>query len=330
MGPELAALLGGEDGRGPRPGVLPLALFEGLELPADDLDVADELADVLLPDALLARHGREEVPDVDLLLEQGEGGHAVGRGVRRRSGMEGAVTELERRPPLFGEDVDPPLAGHDHAGAARVLVEIGEDLLPVLVPADVLDVEDDPRDGFVELERLDPELGPGQDGVRHGLDPAEIGPGRQDERQGRGREEAGQTENEERTEEPPGPDPERPERDDLGVGGQARQTAQDARQDGHGHGEGQQGRDEQDEEAGRRAGRDAPDDEELGQGQDLVHEQGEGRDQEADQERRHDLLENVPVDDLEHGPRLPQSYRIWPQPYKTGSNLRITHYLRNA
>ena len=153
------------------------------------LDVPDELADVLLPDPLLARDRGEKAFDIDLLFQTFERGQAVLFRLRQGSRINETVGELQDSPPLFREDVDRPRPGQDQTGMDRVLAHGGEDVVPDLVPVDVPDEEDHVGNGLVELQRVDLEPDPGQDGVGHGLDPGMVGPRRDEEGEGQGQEE---------------------------------------------------------------------------------------------------------------------------------------------
>ena len=90
------------------------------------------------------------------------------------------------------------------------------------------------------------------------------------------------------------------EGDDLGVGRKTGQPPENSHQDGHRQGESQDGRDEQGQDADRFGRRHALVDEELGQEEDLVHQQDERHEEKADEERRDDLAEDVTIQDLRH------------------------------
>ena len=121
---------------------------------------------------------------------------------------------------------------------------------------------------------------------------------------GRVRRNAAEPEEDDGPGQPPWADAERLEGDDLGIGRKPGQPAQNAHQDGHRQGEGQDGRDEEAEDAQGPEERHALVDEEFGQEQDLVHQQDEGDEKQSDEERRDDLAQNVPVDELGHRAEL--------------------------
>ena len=262
--------------------------------------VADELADVLLPDPFSAGDGREKALDVDLLLQALEGGQRVLARRGERPGVDAAVGEFEDGPALIGKETDRSRAGHHDPGIQGVLAHVGEDVVPNLVPADVPHQEDHVGQGLVEFERLDLEPDTGQDRIGHGPDPGMIGPRREEEGQRQGQQEAREAEEDEGAGQSARPDAERPEGDDLGVGGEAGETAQDAHQHGHRQGENEERRDEQPENAERLEERNALVDEELGEKKDLVHQEDEGDEEEPDEEGRHDLAKDVPVDKARH------------------------------
>ncbi len=208
---------------------------------------------------------------------------------------------------------DPDLAKATR-GSRRVPADVGEDVAPALVGADVPDEEDRTGEGLVELERLDLEPDPGQDGIGHGPDPGVVGPGREREGQRQGQKKAADPEYEQGLGQAARADARRPHRDDLRVGRKTRQPADDAHQDGHRQGEDEDGRDEQHEKSESREPGHALVDEQVGQEQDLIHQQDEGDEQQSEEERRDDLAEDVPVEKARHRPQDIAKKR-WGQTY---------------
>ncbi|MBP1769821.1 MAG: hypothetical protein H6P96_439, partial [Candidatus Aminicenantes bacterium] len=197
--------------------------------------------------------------------------------------MDGTVLELQDGPPLTGIEPDRARPRHDQPGIRRIPAHVGEDVPPGAVRPDAADEKDDVGQDFVELQRLDLEPDPGDDRVGHGPDPGAVGPGREDEGERQGQEKGAEPEEGDGPGQPPLADADRLEGDDLGIGRKPGQPAQDAHQDGHRQGEGQDGRDEETEDAQSPEERHALVDEELGQEQDLVHQQDEGDEQETDE-----------------------------------------------
>ncbi len=259
-----------------------------------------ELQDILLPDPLPAGHRREEALDVDPLLEPLERRDAVFLRLGQRIGMDRAVREDEGRLLGLGEEVEPSLPGQDQPRLGGVLGQVDEDVPPRLVPVDLLDVEDHLGNGLVELPGDDPNLDLGQDRAGDGLDPFIVGPRSEEKGQVGRHEPAGEGEDEEGPGQPPGADPERPERRDLGVGRKPAEAGQEAHQDGHRDGERQERRNEVDEDLGRQPEGDALGDEELGQDEDLVHQEDERAEEKADAEGRGDFPQDIAVEELEH------------------------------
>ncbi len=279
-----------------QPGIRPGGRGVGLQ----DPEIAHQLADVLFPDPLAARDRSEEPFDIDLLLEPVERRQGVlaGRGGRGR--VNGAVGQLEDGPLLFGEQADGPRAGQDQARLRGVFGQVGRDVVPNLVTADVPDHEHHVRQGLVEFERLDVEPDAGQDRFGHGPDPGVVGVGGDPESERQGQEKAAEPEEDERPGQAPRTDAERAEGDDLRVGRKTGQPAEDAHQDGHGQGEDKDGRNEEAEDPQGHRERHALGDEQVGQEKDLVHQKHEGDEQKPDQERGDHLADHVAVDDLGH------------------------------
>jgi hypothetical protein len=172
---------------------------------------------------------------------------------------------------------------------------------------DILDEEDHLREGFIELQRADVEPDAAEDGVRHGLDIGMVGPRRDNQGQGQRQEETAEPEEERGADQPSRPDPQRPHGNDFRVRRQSGQAAQDAHQHGHGRGKGKDRGEKQAEDADGFERRHAPVDEEFGQEEDLVHEQDEGHEEKPNEEGRHDLAEDVAVDDLQNKPQAKYS-----------------------
>ena len=190
-------------------------------------------------------------------------------------------------------------------GIGRILAHVGEDVVPDPVPTDVPDQEHHAGQGLVEHQGLDVEPDPGDDRLGHGPDPGVVGVRRDDRgRAGGSAEKPAQPEKDKRSGHPARADAERAEGDDLGIGREAGQPAEDAHEDGHRQGEDRHGRDEDAEDAESFEDRDAFVDEQIGQQQDLVHQEDEHDEQEADEEGRDDLAQDVPVDEARHRDRI--------------------------
>ena len=212
--------------------------------------------------------------------------------------MPGAVLERQRDGLLLAVDVQPALARDIH----RRLVgrrRIGEkDLVPFTGSIDVARVEHAVGEVLVEDAGLDVAFGTGGDEVERELAKRLVRVGQGGDRLVRGRAGREHGEERDRTHDAKDADAARLEGDELAVGRDPPEAEEDAVEQRHRNRDAERLRKQRDEDAQNPAPGHALRDERGQALHDRRHHQDEGEADERHQKRRHDLADEIPIEDF--------------------------------